>query len=116
MPGERLSTRPIREILRQKQVLGLTHREVARALGRSVGAVHATLERAERAGVDWSAAAALGDVELEARLYPRAVRARAVPDFAAVHRERQRTGVTLALLHEEYLAEHPQGYGIYAVL
>jgi transposase len=111
MPGERLSMRPIREILRQKQALGLTHREVARALGLSVGTVHATLQRAERAGLDCSGAAALGDAELEARLYPVAGTQRALPDFAAVHRERQRTGVTLALLHEEYLAEQPQGYG-----
>ena len=111
MPGERLSMRPIREILRQKQGLGRSHREVAGALGLSVGAVHATLERAARAGLDWGAAQALGDAELEAKLYPRPAERRGLPDFAAVHQERQRSGVTLALLHEEYLAEHPEGYG-----
>jgi transposase len=103
--------RPIREILRQKQALGRTHREVARSLGLSLGAISATLARAERSGLQWSAVESLSDSELEARLYPRTVVHRVLPDFAAVHRERQRIGVTLALLHEEYIADHPQGYG-----
>lgn len=103
--------RPIREILRHKQGLSRSHREVARALGLSVGVVHATLQRAERAKIDWMAASGLSDAELEAKLYPPKVARPSLPDFAQVHQERQRTGVTLALLHEEYRAEHADGYG-----
>ena len=33
------------------------------------------------------------------------------PDWALVHRELRRKGVTLALLWEEYRAVHPDGYG-----
>ena len=33
MAGQRLSVRNVRELLRQKWILGLGHRDVARALG-----------------------------------------------------------------------------------
>lgn len=112
MAGERLSMRKIQEILRQKWAQGRTHREVAASLGLSVGIVSATLERAQRAGVDPETVAVLSEAELEARLYPGAAGAasRGLPDFARVHTERQRVGVTLQLLHLEYLEEHPGGY------
>jgi len=35
---------------------------------------------------------------------------RPVPDWAEVHRELKRKGVTLSLLWMEYKAQHPQGY------
>jgi transposase len=77
-----------------------------------VGVVSATLERAQRAGLDAAGLGALSDAELEARLYPRAANPtpRRLPDFAYIHTERQRRGVTLQLLHLEYLEEEPAGY------
>ena len=36
---------------------------------------------------------------------------RAQPEWAVVHRELRRPGVTLLLLWEEYRAVHPDGYG-----
>ena len=53
----------------------------------------------------------LDDAELEARLYPSVVAAasRPEPDCTWVHRERHRPGVTLELLHHEYLEQHPDG-------
>ena len=55
---------------------------------------------------------ALDDDELEARLYPSVVAAaaRPEPDCAWIHRERRRAGVTLELLHLEYLEQHPDGF------
>jgi len=105
--------RRTREILRQKWVLGRSHREVARSLSVSVGAVSGALQRAERAGLDWPAVERLGEAELEARLYAVASPSgsRPVPDWAAVHTERQRKGVTLTLLHVEYRERHPDGWG-----
>ena len=35
---------------------------------------------------------------------------RAVPDCASLHAERRKPGVTLELLHLEYLEQHPDGY------
>ncbi len=113
MAGSRLSMRKTREILRQKWALGRTHREVARSLGVSVGAISGAVRRADAAGLDWPTVASLTEPELEARLYatPVAVQARPLPDCAWVHTERQRKGVTLALLHVEYREQHPDGYG-----
>ena len=69
MAGQRLFMRQIREILRQKWVLGRSHREVARSLGLSVGMVSTTLQRAREAGLDWAGAETLAEPELERRLY-----------------------------------------------
>jgi len=113
MAGQRLSMRKTREILRQKWVLGRSHREVAQSLGVSVGMVSATLARAGAAGLaTWEALEALSEAELEARLYgpSSAAAGRPAPDCLWIHTERQRKGVTLELLHHEYLEEHPNGY------
>ena len=112
MATERLSMRKIREILRHKWVLGRSHREVAASLGISVGAVSAAEHRARDAGLDWSTVEGLDETALEARLYGTTVeqRRRPLPDPALLHAERKKPGVTLELLHHEYLERHPDGY------
>src|SRR2546426_12503046 len=106
MATERLSMRKTREILRQKLELGRSHREVAASVGLSVGAVSATLVRAARAGVSWASVQALSDEALDERLYGgKAPPARAVPDAAHPHLERQTPGVTLELHHPAYYAK-----------
>src|SRR5881396_1982722 len=95
MATERLSMRQTREILRQKWRLGRTHREVAQSLGISCGAVGATVLRAR--------AAVYGPPTPPTHH-------RAVPDCAYLHVERRKPGVTLELLHLEYLEQHPDGY------
>lgn len=116
MATERLSMHKTREILRQKWVLGRSHREVARSLGVSFGAVATVMGRTKLAGLEsFDEAERLGDPELEKRLYgarpePQAARERPLPDFGYLHAERRRPGVTLQLLHLEYLEQHPDGY------
>jgi len=113
MATERLSMRQTREILRQKWCLGLSHRDVAQSLGISSGAVGSTVLRARAAGLDWSQVEALTDVALEARVYgppTPPTHDRPVPDCAYLHTERRKPGVTLELLHLEYLEHHPDGY------
>jgi len=113
MATERLPMRHTREILRQKWVLGRTHRAVAQSLGISHGTVGAIVLRARAAGLDWPQVEALTDDALEVRLYGpphTAGRGRALPDFAYIHAERKKPGVTLELLHLEYLEQHPTGY------
>lgn len=53
MATERLSMRKIKEVLRHKWGLGLSHREVAQSVGVSVGAVWLVVHRAAGAGLDW---------------------------------------------------------------
>lgn len=112
MAAERLSMRKTREILRQKWALQRSHREVAVSLGVSVGIVSKVERAACRAGLAWAVVEALDDVTLEQRLYGTAAVAarRPLPDPAWIHLERRRPGVTLELLHHEYLAQHPDGY------
>ncbi len=111
MATERLEVRQIREILRLR-AQGRTVREVARSLGVSVGAVQKTAARAGIAGLTWEVAEALGEAVLEERLYGRPAKPgdeRPRPDPVYLHRELRRTGVTLELLHLEYLEVHPTG-------
>jgi len=112
MATERLSMRKTREILRQKWELGRTHRETAASVGQSLGAVAMTLGRAAAAGLDWAQAQALTDTALEDRIYgPKAkTLARPMPIFEHLHAERRKPGVTLELLHLEYLEKHSGGY------
>jgi transposase len=113
MATERLSMRQIREILRQKWLLACSHRQVTASLRVSVGTVTAVLRRATHAGLDWAQVESLTDAALEARLYgaaPPGGRGRPAPDCAYLHAERKRPGVTLELLHLEYLEQHPTGY------
>ena len=62
-------------------------------------------------GLDAAAVEAMSDEELDARLYPKtaATGLRPQPDCAALHLELRRQGVTLALLHVEYMTAHPDG-------
>ena len=91
--------------------LGVRQAASAAGVGRSV--VSKTSNRAERAGLSWEAVEALSDAALEARLYgtpqPSAA-SRAEPDPIYIHTELRRPGVTLELLHLEYLQAHPDGY------
>ena len=54
MAAERLPMRQIREILRQKWALRLTHRAVAGSLGVGLGTISSVVTRAQAAGLDWA--------------------------------------------------------------
>jgi transposase len=110
---ERLEMHVLREILRQKLVLGRSHRKVVASVGVSLGKVSEVLARARALGLDAEGVEAMSDVELDASLYPKATSAslRPEPDCAALHLELRRKGVTLALLHVEYVERHPGGLG-----
>ena len=103
--------RNTKEILRQKWLLGRPHRAICASVGVSVGAVSLALARASAAKLTWDAVDALDDAALEALLYPSVVAAaaRPEPDCTWIHRERHRVGVTLELLHHEYLEKSPGG-------
>lgn len=116
MPRVRTSMRKIREVLRLKWKLGLSHRQVSRSVRLGHGTVCDYLQRAKLQGLVWDEVVELSDAELEARLFPppaprRGLGARALPDWAKLHRELTKKAVTLTLLWEEYRDRHPDGYG-----
>ena len=104
----------VREILRLRWALKRSVREASRAASVSVGVVSNTERRAARAGLDWATVESLDDTALDRRLYggPKHTRgkSRVLPDGAWMHAELRRPGVTLELLHLEYLRERPDGY------
>ena len=113
MAFKRLSMRKIHRVLRLSFEAGLSIRAIARSIQASPSTVGDYIRRARTAGLSWPLPEGLDERALEARLFPCAeVSARverAIPDWTRVHTERRRPGVTLALLWEEYKAEHPQG-------
>lgn len=113
MATQRLTMKNIREILRQKWALDRTHRDVALSLRVSAGVVGKVVGKAGEAGLTWADVEGLSDEDLARVVYdgePAAAKAWPLPDFPYVHTERRRKGVTLALLHVEYLEKHPSGY------
>jgi transposase len=69
--------------------------------------------RAHAPGLTWDRVGALSDDVLERTLYgPKLAltMARPGPDLDWIHTELRRPGVTLELLHLEYLTAHADGY------
>lgn len=107
MPTPRVLMSKIRQALRLLADSGLSMRQVAAALGVSKSCVSEIAMYARDAGVDWPLASTLSDDELQARLYPPPrprSSTRVEPEYAALHQELKRPGVTLQLLWEEYSA------------
>src|SRR5262245_38653817 len=111
MAASRLLMRKLRDVLRLKYETQLPLRAIAQACGLGRGTVSTYLQRATGAGLTWPVADDLDDGALEARLFTRpmvpATRDRALPDWAALHQELKKPGVTLTLLWQEYRAQHP---------
>lgn len=99
--------RKIRDVLRLKHEAELSHERIAVATGLSKGAVTKYLQRAAQAGIGWPPPDGLDDAQLEARLFQSvavSVGRHAEPDYARMHQELKRRGMTLQLLWEEYHA------------
>jgi len=105
--------RQLRQTLRLHLESGLSTRECARVLVMPKSTVGDAIRAARVAGVDWALAQTLTDAELEARVY-RSVehvqRRQLEIDFATIHRELKRKGMTLQLLWEEYAADNARAY------
>ena len=103
--------RKIKEVIRLKFEADLSHERIAAATGVSKGTVTKYLQRAREARLDWPLPEAMDDAQLEALLFPHTpplVTRHAQPDFAQLHRELKRKGVTLQLLWEEYACRPPR--------
>ena len=108
MPQQRMDIRMIKDILRLKYSAALSYEAIARSLGISKGVVAKYLGLAGAAGLDWAIVSELDEAGLERRLLGRSVAETLVveADFARVHIELRRKGVTLMLLWQEYRAAH----------
>jgi transposase len=115
MPKKRVSMRKIREVLRLTHERKLSVRQVSIATGVGKTTVGEFVARAKVIGITWPIPSQISDAELEAQLFTPAGfhrgPTRPVPDWAKVHQELKRRGVTLMILWEEYRAEVPNGHG-----
>jgi len=107
--------RKVREILRLTFDGGLPSREVARRVGVGSTGVRVMLQRFRASSLTWPLSDTLTDTALEFSLYGKTAtrsgqREREEPDWSAVNREMKRKHVTLQVLWDEYIADHPDGY------
>jgi transposase len=113
MPAKRLLMRQVREVLRLKSACGLSERRIARSLRISRPTVAEYLRRLKAADLSWPLPEDLDDESLESRLFATTHQTpaltRPLPDWATVHQELKRKGVTLTLLWQEYKAVSPDG-------
>lgn len=116
----RLSMRKISEILRQRHELKRGYRDIARSLNISTSTVSAYLGQAKKANISWPLPEGIDEQELHDKIFPPAAKPddkKILPDFAALHQECRKKGVTLRLLWREYRDIHPDGlsYSRYCV-
>ena len=114
MPPKQMNTRMIKEALRYKLELGHSLERTAMALKISKGVVAKYVALSKAAGLDWELIQAMTEAQLQARLLPGRLLDGASaqyrqPDFAQIHRELSRKGMTLMLLWQEYQADNPEG-------
>lgn len=105
--------RKIREVLRLALGVGLELRKIERSLGISHTTVSSYVARARAADLSWPLPDAFDDAVLDRLLFPKPAPskdARPMPDWAYIHRELRRKGVTKVLLWEEYKRVNPDGY------
>jgi transposase len=98
--------RKVVEVLRLLFDQDRSQREIATILALSQGTVHNYVARFQASGLSWPLPAELDEATLDAQLFRRRElppsATRPVPEWATVHQELKRKGVTLQLLWAEY--------------
>lgn len=114
MPRPRTIVRKIREALRLAHEVGLSPTQVSIAAGIPRTTVRRYLELAAGNDLTWPLPPEMDDRRLEELLFgrpaPASVNHQPPPDWAEVHRELRRPGVTLQLLWVEYKERNPEGF------
>lgn len=110
-----LSMIKIRDILRQRYELNSSYRGIARSLNISLSTVGEYLRRAKAADIRWPLPEGMSDDELRNLLFlpstDGSTSSKPQPDWAYVHIELAKKGMTLLLLWREYKEQHNNGLG-----
>ncbi len=111
MSAQPISMCKLKDVLRLKYESDFSQRQISVALGLSLGAVNKYLNAALAAELVWPLPDNLSEAELKRKLFPPEAfppsTACAHPDFAAIHQELKRKGVTRLLLWQEYAEANP---------
>jgi hypothetical protein len=101
----------IRELLRLYCEASLSARQIALSLDVSHTVVNSYIKMFKESNFKYEYLLTLGDKEMLEKLsaikYSSKSSRFAMPDFGIVHKELSRKGVTLELLHEEYVLSNP---------
>lgn len=111
--------RHLKELFRLKYLVGLSHRQIATSLNISTGVVSKYVRLASACGLSYPLPDDIDDTKLHLLLTatpsPPDLQPEmplALPDFALIHQELKRKGVTRLLLWQEYAATHERAaYG-----
>jgi len=114
---ERISMKKIKEILRLKFITDISTRAIGRAVNVAPSTVLDYCRRFKRVDYTIEEILKLDEDEIYQLLFPeksvrKRKRERPFPDYAYIHKEIAKKGVTFELLWREYKEEHPEGYGI----
>lgn len=111
MAMKRIAMRKIRDVLRLRLQAGLSYRQIQASTKVSTGACQQLVTKAEGLGLSWPLPDELNDERLAALFYPKSdtqtSQRYVVPNWADIHQELKRKGVTKQLLWEEYTHQHP---------
>ena len=101
--------RQIKDVLRLKLELHHSHQHIAASLGISKGVVAKYIKLASDQGLYWPQIEPMSETDLHNRLFSPQRRASSfvAPDFAQMHQELRRKGMTLMLLWQEHSERHP---------
>lgn len=102
--------RHIKDVLRLNFEAKLSQRQIARSLKIGLGTVSLYLNRVKDAGISWPLPQGMDDSALEKALFPNVQSSVSVklvePDYAMIHQELKRKGVTKLLLWQEYKQQY----------
>jgi transposase len=101
--------RQIKDVLHLKLELHHSHQHIATALGLSKGVVAKYVKLASTAGLYWPQIQSMDETALHSRLVgaPQRSSSFVAPDYAKLHQELRRKGMTLMLLWQEHSEQHP---------
>ena len=118
MPAVGVSMHKIKDILRLHFEAKLSQHQIAASLQLSSGVVNKYLSLAKIAQISWPLSTEMDEEKLRALLRPHCKNAVASrysePDYASIHQELKRKGVTLLLLWQEYESTHNKSAYRYA--
>jgi transposase len=100
----------IREILRLKNELRLSLRQISKSLNIAPSTVSLCISNAKKAGLVWPINESLSDSDIYQKMYGAMKRSKSsqksMPDFEWVYLELKKKGVTRELLWQEYCEQH----------
>ena len=101
--------RQLKDVLRLKLESHHSHQRIAQMLGLSKAVVTKYVKLAGAAGLTWRQIQDMDETALQNRLMAVAVRPSSFvePDYAKLHQELGRKGMTLMLLWQEHAQQHP---------